>query len=175
MPRTIRTIAAALTALVIAAPPAFAMPIDSPGHPSETTSAPKQDLRSPDARDAAKRPQTPADVTAALAQERYYSSYGDPEPLDVTAAQYAASKQPEPAPASGDSEPLDVTAAQYAASKQPEPASAPASVRFADTGDGIDSLSFVLGLVGALIVGVAAGTGMHQLVVRRRHATGLPA
>jgi hypothetical protein len=112
---------------------------------------------------------------AALAQERYYSSYGDPEPLDVTAAQYAASKQPEPAPASGDSEPLDVTAAQYAASKQPEPASAPASVRFADTGDGIDPLPFVLGLVGALIVGVAAGTGMHQLVVRRRHATGLPA
>jgi hypothetical protein len=150
MPRTIRTIAAALTALVIAAPPAFAMPIDSPGHPSETTSAPKQDLRSPDARDAAKRPQTPADVTAALAQERYYSSYGDPEPLDVTAAQYAASKQP-------------------------EPASAPASVRFADTGDGIDPLPFVLGLVGALIVGVAAGRGMHQLVMRRRHATGLTA
>jgi hypothetical protein len=55
------------------------------------------------------RPQTPADVTAALAQEHYYSSYGDSEPLDVTAAQYAA----------GDSEPLDVTAAQYAAAGRP--------------------------------------------------------
>jgi hypothetical protein len=133
MPRTIRTIAAALTALVIAAPPAFAMPIDSPGHPSETTSAPKQDLRSPDARDAAERPQAPADVTAALAQERYYSSYG------------------------------------------PAPVTAPSTAPAADTSDGIDSLPFVLGLAGALIVGIAAGNGMHLLVVRRRQATGLPA
>jgi hypothetical protein len=44
-----------------------------------TSSSPDQDLRSPDARDAA-RPQTPADVTAALAQEGYYSSYCEPEP-----------------------------------------------------------------------------------------------
>jgi hypothetical protein len=136
MPRTIRTIAAALAALVIAAPPAFAMPIDGPVHTSSlagTTSVPKQDLRSPDARDAAERPQAPADVTAALAQERYYSSYG------------------------------------------PAPVTAPSTATAADTSDGIDSLPFVLGLAGALIVGIAAGTGMHLLVVRRRQATGLPA
>jgi hypothetical protein len=70
---------------------------------------------------------------AALAQERYYSSYG------------------------------------------PAPVTAPSTAPAADTSDGIDSLPFVLGLAGALIVGIAAGTGMHLLVVRRRQATGLPA
>jgi hypothetical protein len=39
------------------------------------TSAPRQDLRSPDSRNAARA------AEIALAQERYYSSYGDPEPL----------------------------------------------------------------------------------------------
>jgi hypothetical protein len=38
-----------------------------------TTSTPRQNLRSPDARD----------VEIALAQERYYSSYGEPEPLTL--------------------------------------------------------------------------------------------
>lgn len=85
MPRTIATIATALAAVVIAAPVALARPIDDPARyrvDAATTTATKQDLRSPDARDAA-RPKTPADVTAALAQERYYSSYGDPEPLSL--------------------------------------------------------------------------------------------
>ena len=39
------------------------------------TSTPWQDLRSPDSRDAARA------AKIALAQERYYSSYGEPEPL----------------------------------------------------------------------------------------------
>jgi hypothetical protein len=42
-----------------------------PGKPS----TPWQDLRSPDSRDAA------CAAKIALAQERYYSSYGEPEPL----------------------------------------------------------------------------------------------
>jgi hypothetical protein len=136
MPRIVRTLVAAVAALAMAAPVAFAMPTREPIRTSSlagTTASPRQDLRSPDAQDAA-RAQTQSDVTAAIAQERYYSSYGDPEPV-----------------------------------------TAPASVTAADTSDGIAPLPFVLGLVSALIVGVAAGTGMHQLVVRRRHAAGLPA
>ena len=85
MPGTIHLVAAAFAALLIAAPAASAMPADGTGRTSgvaETTSAPRQDLRSPDARDAA-RPKTRSVVTAALAQERYYSSYGEPEPLAV--------------------------------------------------------------------------------------------
>jgi hypothetical protein len=142
MPRTIRTLAAALMALVIAAPVAFAKPMPEPI--AGTTPSQAQDLRSPDARDAA-HAKTPADIAAALAQERYYSSYGDREPLDVTAAQYAQQGRP-------------------------EPATAPA----AEPSDGIDSLPFVLGLIGALIVGTAAGGCLHLLYVRR-HATSLAA
>jgi hypothetical protein len=136
MPRTSPTIAAALAALAIAAPAASATPtdprqLDMHASTVHKPAAPQQDLRSPDAQDAA-RPTPPADITAALAQERYYSSYGEPEPITP-------------------------------------PASAPT----ADTGDGIAPLPFMLGLVGALIVGLAAGSGLHQLHVRRRHATGL--
>jgi hypothetical protein len=47
---TIAPLAAVLAAATLATP-ATARPIDSPGHPSE--SRPRQDLRSPDARDAA--------------------------------------------------------------------------------------------------------------------------
>jgi hypothetical protein len=134
MPRTIHTIAAALAALVIAAPTALARPIEDPVGTSSlagTTSSPKQDLRSPDARDAA-RPKTRADVTAALAQERYYASYGDPTPITP-------------------------------------PAGAPAI----DTGDGIAQLPFILAVSGALIFGLATGSGLHLLHARRRRATSL--
>ena len=80
---TIRhTLAAALVASAIAAPAAGAMPAPPDMHAS-TAQAPKvqqsrQDLRSPDARDAAG-----GTTQAALAQERYYSSYGTPEPVQV--------------------------------------------------------------------------------------------
>ena len=121
MSRTARILTVALTALTIAAPAAIAMPIDP-------STAPAQNLRSPDAQDAA-RHTTPADL-AALAEEQYYSSYGQPEPITP-------------------------------------PATAPA------TPDGIAALPFILGLAGALIVGLAAGGGLHQLYVRHRHAAGL--
>jgi hypothetical protein len=90
MPRTIRVVTAALAALAIAAPAASATRTHDPARASDivaTISAPTQDLRSPDARH-----KTPADVTAARAQGRYYSSYGEPEPITAPAA---------PAPADG--------------------------------------------------------------------------
>ena len=122
MSRTVRILTVALTALTIAAPAAIAMPID----PIRPASA--QNMSSPDAQDAA-RHTTPADL-AALAEERYYSSYGQPEPITP-------------------------------------PATAPA------TADGIAALPFILGLAGTLIVGLAAGGGLHELYVRHRHAAGL--
>jgi hypothetical protein len=45
-----------------------------------TTSTPRQDLRSPDALDAARQNEI------ELAIERYYQSYGEPEPLPVAEA-----------------------------------------------------------------------------------------
>lgn len=56
MSRTPRTIAAGVAAFAALAPAAVAMPVDGPIHTSSlagTTSAPQQDLRSPDSRDAA--------------------------------------------------------------------------------------------------------------------------
>jgi hypothetical protein len=95
MPRTIRVVVTgALAALAIACPTASARQTDAPVHASGgivTSSAPTQDLRSPDARDAA-RHKIPAGVIAARAQGRYYSSYGEPEPIMAPAA---------PAPANG--------------------------------------------------------------------------
>jgi hypothetical protein len=83
MTRTIRALTAALAALLIAAPAGVARPVDSAYRASSTAATsppPRQDLRIPDSLDAA-RAKTPSDLTAASAQERYYSSYGEPAPL----------------------------------------------------------------------------------------------
>jgi hypothetical protein len=68
-------------------------------------------------------------------------------------------------------------APQYAVAGHPEPPPAPppATAPVAEPTDGINALPFVLGVVGALIVGLAAGRALHLLLVRRRQATGLPA
>ncbi len=88
---------AALAATLAVAAPAQAIPSHLDGiHPSsspvnargtDVAAADQQSPRTPDGRHAA-RPKTPSDVTAALAQERYYSSYGKrpKTPSDVTAA-----------------------------------------------------------------------------------------
>jgi hypothetical protein len=63
-----------------------------------TVSTPRQDLRSPDARDAARASTAAAPrldlhnpdaraVANARGQERYFSSYGEPEPLTVAQSQ----------------------------------------------------------------------------------------
>ena len=79
-------IAAALAAAALAAftaPTALADPwaVDPMRTPVEAT----QDLRSPDARDAAARHQSPTSLAAARAQERYYTSYGAPADAPATA------------------------------------------------------------------------------------------
>jgi hypothetical protein len=159
-----RTLAVALTTAAVAAPTAVAQPIDihtplaqaadkanhqdlrspdardaaRPTKASDSATTNHQDLRSPDARDAA-RPTKASDsavsgdqaaLRAALAQERYYSSYGEPAPLARTV------------PTATD-----------------------------DTAGGIDTLPFVLSLFGALLVGVGAGTGLLLAHTRRRLAT----
>ena len=88
--------------------------------------ATRQDLRSPDAR--------------ALAQERYYGSYGDPaQDLRSPDARDAGSP---------------------AVAATPAPVAKPG-------GDGIAPLPFVLALAGAVIVGVGLSTAVHA---RRRVA-----
>jgi hypothetical protein len=61
MSRSTRTITAGIAAFAALAPAAVAMPSDGPvqtSSPAGTTSVTRQDLRSPDARDAATRPQS---------------------------------------------------------------------------------------------------------------------
>ena len=73
-----------LTAAFAWPAPSHAMPADARNSDPKPVNArgtdvaavDQQDLRSPDAEDAA-RPKTPSDVTAALAKERYYSTYGE--------------------------------------------------------------------------------------------------
>ena len=73
----------ALVASLIAVAPSSATDLRSPdardaAHAVVLRHAAQSDLRSPDARDAAG-----GTTQAALAQERYYSSYGTPEPVQV--------------------------------------------------------------------------------------------
>jgi hypothetical protein len=91
--RISRTAALALTLVALGAPIAAAQQdLRSPDSrdAARAATAPKQDLRSPDSRDAAASARAqerhytsygdPA-TSAALAQERYLTSYGEPEPL----------------------------------------------------------------------------------------------
>jgi hypothetical protein len=80
---------AALVFALAGAAPSYAVQADVPGSDTRPVNArgtdvaavDQQNRRSPDAQDAA-APTTPSDVTTALAQERYYSSYGENvEPL----------------------------------------------------------------------------------------------
>ena len=79
MPRSIRTITTAIVIAALAAPTALAQPadIDAPLAKAASDSH-KQHLRSPD---KAGSPSLTSAADRALAQERYYTSYGEPEPL----------------------------------------------------------------------------------------------
>jgi hypothetical protein len=150
-----RTLLVALASLALTSPAALARPLD-PAPAAQPQ--PAQDLRSPDARDAATRHEprqdlrgqdlrrlsagatihtsSPAGTTShtkrsALAQERYYSSYTHPVP------------------------------------RSQQPANAGPS------GNDIAPLAFLLAIAGALFVGLATRSRLHLLRSRRRHATRL--
>ena len=122
-----------------------ALPVNARG--TDVAAVDQQNLRSPDAQDAA-RPKTSHGVAAALAQERYYSSYDKNVPSDATAA---------------------LAQERYYSSygENVEPLAGPAPVAEA-ADDGIAPLPFVISLLGALIVGAAAASAVH--VLRGRHA-----
>jgi hypothetical protein len=84
-----RTLAGALAIAALAAPAALARPadLDTPAGDTAAQARSVQNLRSPDAEDRAAR----RDTGGATAEERYYSSYGQP-----------ASDQPPARPASAD-------------------------------------------------------------------------
>lgn len=73
-----RTLAAALATAALGAPAALARPadLDSPVGDTVTPARVVHNVRSPDAEDAAA--QAGRDTGGAVAQERYYSSYGEP-------------------------------------------------------------------------------------------------
>ena len=124
-----------------------ALPVSARG--TDVAAVDQQSPRSPDAEVAA-RPKTSHGVAAALAQERYYSSYDQDAPSDATAA---------------------LAQERYYSSygENVEPLSGPEPARLADNRDeGIAPLPFVISLLGALLVGAAAGSAVH--VLRGRHA-----
>ena len=102
-PRSIQTslisLGIALSMLAVATGPASARPADpqaaadqgalaqrhdnAPTSSLAGTTSAQQDLRSPDARDAA----TPAIIARAKAQEQYYTSYGQPQPIQAPGTQ----------------------------------------------------------------------------------------
>jgi len=66
--------------------------------------------------------------------------------------------------------PLELAVAQersYSTYGEPAPPHKPATTAATDSGDGIAWLPFVLGLVGALVVGLCAGSGLQA----RHHVT----
>jgi hypothetical protein len=198
MSRCNTIIAATLAAAALAAPTALAQPPDI--HAGLSEPAPqgqsKQDLRSPDTRDAA-RATTPTDPNAArpetagnpnvsadaapsaqatddskhattddnvtpaaeraLAQERYYESFGKHATTDdnVTPAADRALAQER----------------YYESYGKPTPPTNATRTVAADTGDGIARLPVLSAVFGALIVGLGAGSGLHLLHVRRRYRT----
>jgi hypothetical protein len=90
-----------------------------------------------------------SDTTAALAQERYYSSYGTP---DNTAADAAALAQEQSYSSYGTLAPT------------------PSHIRTIETAghDGVAPTPFVLTALGALLAGVGIGSGLHAVQLRRR-------
>ena len=155
-------IAAALAAAALAAPTALAQAPDIHAGLSEPVAEgqSKQDLRMPDTREAA-RAATDDNVTdaveRALAQERYYESFGRQTTDDNVIT------------------PKDRALAQeryYSSYGKAAPPTIATRTVAANPGDGIARLHYLSAVFGALIVGLGAGSGLHLLHVRRRYRTG---
>jgi hypothetical protein len=90
---------------------------------------------------------------AALAQERYYSSYAEPQPLD--AATSAALAQERQYSSYGEPKPL-------APSQSPAPS------------DNAPWLAIALAIAAALTIAAASATQLRRLGIRRRRAARVP-
>ena len=173
MSRCNTIIAAALAAAALAAPTALAQPPDTR---DATRTATPSDARpetagnpnisadaapSAQATDDSKHATTDDNVTPAedraLAQERYYESFGRHATTDdnVTPAEDRALAQERYHASYGEATPPTIANRTVAA----------------DTGDGIARLPFLSAVFGALILGLGAGSGLHLLHVRRRYHT----
>jgi len=97
---------------------------------------------------------TPSDTAAALAQEQYYSSYrttADPsDAVPLAQEQYYSSY----------GTPRTLSHIHTTQSAGP---------------DGVAPLPLVLTGLGALVIGIGAGTSLHRVQLRRRRAAGLAA
>ena len=170
MPRSIRTITTAIAIAALAAPTALAQPADIHAPLAKAASdSHKQHLRSPDKRDAAPattpsdRNTAKPDTTAspnltsaadrALAQERYYTSYGNSTATDdnVTPAADSALAQE----------------CYYTSYGEPEPLTRPQSPV---PSDDTPWLPIALSIAGLLIVATSA-TQLRRLRLRRHRAT----
>ena len=182
MPRTIPTLAAILAGLTIAAPAAPATRAEDhvDTYSSDLTAALAQEryyMGSGDptpARNAA-RPKIPPDVTKALAQERYYMGSGDPTP----ARDAARPKTPSDVTRAlaqeryymGSADATSITPATAPEIRAVDPPITPSAAAEIRTDDGIIRLPLILATSGALIIGLATGSGLHLLHARRRQAT----
>jgi hypothetical protein len=107
------------------------------------------DLRSPDTRDAAARSHPAQDLRSPDTRDAATRHQPGQDSRSALAQERYSSTHTQSGP------------------RSPQPASADAS------GDGIAPLPFVLAIAVALIVGLLAGSGLHTVHTRRRHAAGL--
>jgi hypothetical protein len=92
---------------------------------------------------------TPSDTAAALAQEQYYSSYGT---------------------AAGPSDAAPLAQEQYYSSYGTPRTLAHIRTTQSAGPDGVAPLPFVLTGLGALVLGIGAGSSLHRFQLRRRTA-----
>jgi hypothetical protein len=171
MPRSIRTITTAIAIAALAAPTALAQPADIHAPFAKAASdLHKQRLRSPDKRDAAPattpsdrntaRPDTTGSpnltsaADRALAQQRYYTSYGKSTATDdnVTPAADAALAQER----------------YYISYGEPEPLTRPQSPV---PSDDTPWLPIALSITAGLVIVATSATQLRRLRLRRHRAT----
>jgi hypothetical protein len=174
MSRCNTVIAAALAAAALAAPTALAQPPDihavhaamsdrndarpeTAGNPNVSADAAPSTRATDDSKHATTDDHVTPAVERALAQERYYESFGEHATTDddVTPAVERALAQER----------------YYESYGKPTPPTNATRTVAADTGDGIARRSVLSAVFGALIVGLGAGSGLHLLHVRRRYRT----
>ena len=148
-----RTLAAALAAAALAAPTALAQPADI--HAPLIKPAAEANTQ-----DHTARPDTAGNPNVAAATEANTHDHaarpdtaGNPNVAAATGAALAEERY-------------------YASHGKPTPLTEAGSAVATDTGNGITTLPFVIAVVGALLVGLGAGSALHLMHVRR-HASGL--